>query len=131
MEFGPRDMKEKQAVLVRRDTGGKRVVGVDGLSGEVAAELETIQSSLFRKASEELANHTHEAATLAELKKVLEHHGGIVRVPWCGKAECEARMKEVTGGKVLNIPLVQGPRRSKCLVCSEDAASIALFGKSY
>jgi len=131
VEFGPRDMKEGRAVLVRRDTGGKRVVGIDRLSKEVASELDTIQGSLFRKASEELANNTHEAATLAELKKVLEHHGGIVRVPWCGKAECEARMKEVTGGKVLNVPLVQGPQKSKCMVCSEDPASIALFGKSY
>ncbi len=131
VEFGPRDMKEGQAVLVRRDNGGKRTVKLASLPDEVGKELETIQDSLFQRASEELSKNTRDATTLAELKEILSQHGGMIRVPWCGKAECEAKMKEETGGKILNVPLGQGRRKGRCPVCSEEAGSIALFGKSY
>ncbi len=131
LEFGPRDMKEGHAVLVRRDTGGKRVVKTSDLVAEVAKELDAIQENLFRRASEELAKNTHEATSLSQVKKILTERGGIVRVPWSGEEECEAKMKEETGGKILNIPLDQSPVKAKCVVCGKPATSIVNFGKSY
>ena len=131
IEFGPRDMKDRQAILVRRDTGGKRVVRVTRLAEEVDAELEAIHAGLFEKAKKALAGKTHEVSTLAELKKVLAQKGGIVRLPWCGKVECEAKMKEETGGKILNIPLDQGKPEVACAVCGSGATSLVNFGKSY
>ena len=131
IEFGPRDMKDRQAILVRRDTGGKRVVRVTRLAEEVDAELEAIHAGLFEKAKKALAGKTHEVSTLAELKKVLAQKGGIVRLPWCGKVECEAKMKEETGGKILNIPLDQGKPEAACAVCGSGANSLVNFGKSY
>lgn len=130
VEFGRRDLKEKQAVLVRRDTGGKRPVKLASLVAEVSRELEAIQANLLQKASAFLSKNTRDAGTLSELKKALAE-GGIVRVPWCGKAECEAKLKEETGGKILNIPLDQKRVKRKCLVCGEEADSLANFGKSY
>ena len=131
VEFGPRDMKEGQAVLVRRDTGGKRVVKLGVLAAEVARELDEIQAGLLKKATEALEKGTHDARTLAELKEVLAREGGIVRVPWCGKAECEERFREETGGKILNVPLGHGPPGARCASCGEEAASMANFGRSY
>jgi len=131
IEFGPRDMKDKQAVLVRRDTGGKRVAKLAGLEEEVGKELEAIQASLLQRATKALAESTRDAATLPELKRILAEHGGIVRVPWCGMAECEAKMKEETGGKILNFPMNQRAPKAKCPVCSKDAVHLANFGKSY
>jgi len=131
VEFGPRDMKEKQVVLVRRDTGGKRAAKVAELSDEVAKELDSIQASLFKRASDALAKGTRDASTLPELKRVLSQQGGIVRVPWCGKPECEAKMREVTGGKILNVPLDQKPPKAKCPGCGDEAVSLVNFGKSY
>ncbi len=131
VEFGPRDMKEGQAILVRRDTGGKRPVKVAALSKEVEKELDSIQSSLLERATKVLSANTHEASTLDELKKVLSQKGGIVRVPWCGSADCEAKMKEETGGKVLNVPLDKQPAKRSCAVCGADAPGVANFGRSY
>jgi len=131
IEFGPRDMKEKQAILVRRDTGGKRAVKLAELAKDVATELDAIQASLFERAKKALAENTHEADTLPELKKALAQHGGIVRVPWCGKAECESKMNEATGGKILNVPLDQKRPKAACAVCGTLASSIVNFGKSY
>jgi len=131
IEFGPRDMKEGQAVLVRRDTGGKRVVRLARLEAEVAKELEAIQANLLQRAAKALAENTRDAASLSELKRTLAEHGGIVRVPWCGKEECEAKMKEETGGKILNLPIDHKAPKAKCPVCFEDAVHLANFGKSY
>jgi prolyl-tRNA synthetase len=130
VEFGPRDLRERQAVLVRRDTGGKRQVKLASLAPEVGKELDAIQSNLLQRATEALAKSTHEAGTLSELKKELAK-GGIVRVPWCGKDECEAKLKDETGGKILNVPLDQKRVKRKCIVCGDDADSVANFGKSY
>jgi len=131
VEFGPRDMKERQAILVRRDTGGKRAVRLAEIAKEVAAELEAIHGSLFERATKALAENTRDAGTLPELKRVLAKHGGIVRVPWCGKAECEAKMREATGGKILNIPMDQKQPKAGCAACGAGAISLANFGKSY
>ncbi|MDG6909344.1 MAG: proline--tRNA ligase [Nitrososphaerota archaeon] len=128
VEFGPRDLKERQAVLVRRDTGAKRGAKLASLKEEVAKELEAIQGSLFQKASDALAANTRDATTLEGLRKALAE-GGIVRVPWCGNPECEEKLKAETGGKVLNIPLDQ-KGKSKCAVCGQPAG-LANFGKSY
>jgi prolyl-tRNA synthetase len=131
VEFGPRDMKEGQAVLVRRDTGGKRPVKLTELASEAAKELDAIQSSLFKRASEFLARNTRDAGTLDELRKTLAEKGGLLRVRWCGDAKCEAKMKEAAGGKVLNVPLGQAHSRGSCIVCGRDSPEFALYGKSY
>jgi prolyl-tRNA synthetase len=131
VELGPRDLKAKQVVLVRRDTGAKRTVKASVLESEAEKELNHIHGSLFRKASEALAKNTHEASSLEELKRIIESKGGIVRVPWCGKDSCEEKMREISGGKALNIPFDQGPPRGRCASCGEKAEMVVNFGKSY
>ena len=130
VEFGPRDLKEGQAVLVRRDTGGKRTVKLASLEAEVSKELDAVQANLYGRALQALTENTHDASTMAELKKALAQ-GGIVRVPWDGSSECEEKLKSETGGKVLNIPLGQKPAKRKCVACGKDADSVANFGRSY
>jgi len=124
-------MKDRQAVLVRRDTGAKRTVKLTGIVAEVTKELDAVQENLFRRASDALAENTREAGTLDELKGTLAQKGGIVRIRWCGDAACELKMKEETGGKILNVPLDQKSTRGKCVVCGRDGPSLVNFGKSY
>merc|ERR1719500_2158829 len=47
LEVGPRDLKESQYVVVRRDTGEKIVMRQCWLEDDVPALLETIQSAMF------------------------------------------------------------------------------------
>ena len=86
---------------------------------------------MLEKATRALTENTHDANTLPALKNVLAQLGGIVRVPWCGKAECEARMKEETGGKILNVPVDQKQPKAECAVCGSHATLLVNFGKSY
>jgi prolyl-tRNA synthetase len=131
VELGPRDLRAGQAVLVRRDTGGKRPAKLSEIEREVDAELEAIQASLLERAREFLARNTHSAATLKELGSVLKSEGGIVKVRWCGTRKCEDRMKEETGGKIINIPLDQEAGKGPCASCGEDAVLTVNFAKSY
>ena len=64
LEVGPRDLKESQYVVVRRDTGEKIVMRQCGLEDDVPALLETIQSAMFARAREELATHLRQAFNL-------------------------------------------------------------------
>ena len=131
IEIGPRDLRGGQAVLVRRDTGTKRSVKLVELEREVGAELEDMQGTLLEKARERLAQMTHGAETLDELKKTLAEKGGIVRVLWCGKPSCEKSLREATGGKIVNIPWAEGTPTGKCVSCGEKAQSLVNFAKSY
>jgi len=131
VEVGPRDLKSRQAVLVRRDTGGKRAVPLVELGREVGTELNSIQNNLLEKAKEFLRANTFEAGSLAQLKEIIEEKGGIVKVAWCGKRGCEDRLKEKGGGKILNIPLDQKPPSGVCVSCGEKAALTVNYASSY
>jgi len=49
MEIGPRDMKQNQVVVVRRDNGEKQTMKKDSLSKNVLNVLENIQSNLYAR----------------------------------------------------------------------------------
>ena len=131
VEIGPRDLKSRQAVLVRRDTGGKRVVPLASLSREVMTELNSIQKDLLERAKEFLRANTFEAYSLPQLKEIIKQKGGIVKVAWCGMRSCEDRLKEKGGGKIVNIPLDQSEPRGVCVSCGEKAAMIVNYASSY
>ena len=80
IELGPRDLAERRAVLVRRDTGEKRPVGLDALSGELPALLESIQAQLLADATALRDDRTTECATVDEAADAAAI--GFARVPW-------------------------------------------------
>ncbi|QQG49043.1 MAG: proline--tRNA ligase [archaeon] len=131
VEVGPRDLKAGQAVLVRRDTGSKRAVKAKDLAAEVGKDLEGMQRDLLAKARKWLQENISQAASLSELKSVIEAKRGVVQVPWCGKASCEAKFKEAAGGKIVNYPIDQKATGMKCASCSEEATVVANYARSY
>jgi prolyl-tRNA synthetase len=131
VEIGPRDIAASQVVLVRRDTGQKRTAKVERLASEVQKEIEDMQMSLLARARNFLANNTHTTGSYTELKRLMSTRGGIVRAPWCGSAECEAKVREETGAKIINVPLDQHAVRANCISCGQAAKMIANFARSY
>ncbi|MBI3858768.1 MAG: proline--tRNA ligase [Thaumarchaeota archaeon] len=131
VEIGPRDLKASQAVLVRRDSGTKRSVKLSEIVGEAKMELDEIGKALFQKAKGFLAENTREASSLRELESGLKEKGGIYRILWCGRKDCEDDLRKSTGGKILNMPLGQGTPKGRCIFCGEPAKTVANFAKSY
>jgi len=131
IEIGPKDIKNKQVVLVRRDTCKKETVKISGVTQKIKDLLEEIQKNVFNKARDFLKNNTHEAKTYDELKNILKARGGILQAPWCGERSCEDKLKEDTGTKIINIPFKQGKITSSCIICGNKAKEIVNIAKSY
>jgi prolyl-tRNA synthetase len=129
IEIGPKDIKKKQVILVRRDTNEKRAVKIEDIKEEVEKTLEKIQDNLYRKAKKVLESSIVKVKNVEELKKAV-NSGKIGKAKWCGDKECEDWIKDKTGGaKSLNMEL--GEVRGKCFHCGRNSLRVAYFGKSY
>ncbi|KAG7277462.1 hypothetical protein CRUP_022550, partial [Coryphaenoides rupestris] len=84
LEVGPKDMKQNQCVVVRRDTGEKLTV----------PEAD-VEKTLANMASDDLKKHMVTADTMEQLQKELEQ-GRIVQIPFCGAIKCEDWIKKTT-----------------------------------
>jgi prolyl-tRNA synthetase len=78
-----------------------------------------------------MEQHTYEVSTLAELVAHFRENNGFVWAPWCESAECEARVKEETGGVTTrNFDPDEKPSGG-CLVCGRPAVRRIAFARSY
>ena len=131
LELGPKDMEKNQCVLVRRDSGEKVFVSLDGIEQTVADMLEDIQKSLYEKAKKNLEDRTWEAHSLEEAKALQEEHAGFIKTMWCGDLECEMRMKEEAGMTSRCIPFEQEHLGDVCPICGKPAAKMIYWGVAY
>ncbi|MFH1229569.1 MAG: proline--tRNA ligase [Candidatus Aenigmatarchaeota archaeon] len=130
IEIGPKDIKEDQIVMVRRDSFKKEAVKMANVLPKAKELLDDIQKNMLKKASDFLNENTHKVKNLDEFKKVLKS-GGIIQACWCGDRACEDKMKEDTAAKITNIPFDQEKVFGECISCNKKAKVIANFAKSY
>ncbi len=132
IEIGPRDVKNGQAVCVRRDLKTKHLVPLAELAGRVPALLDEIQAVLFDQAKTFLSSNTHSAGTYDEFKAILESSRGFVVSPWCGEAECEDKVKAETMATIrVILPGDDAPPGGLCLCCGKPAVAAAYFARAY
>ncbi len=133
IEVGPRDVKEKQAVAVRRDTGKKQTVSSTSLSKWIPQALVDIQKSLFEESLDFQRQNTHQVSTYDEFKAVMEQKKGFIKTHWCGSSDCEDRIKEETMATIRVVPLEQEKKRGqgKCIFCKKPSETIVYFAKAY
>jgi prolyl-tRNA synthetase len=134
VELGPKDVAKQSAVLARRDRPGKEgkvSASLAGLPQTIEALLAEIQQSLHDKALAFRKSNTHDANTYEDLKKAVET--GFAFSPWCGDADCEAKIKEETRATMRCIPLDQGSSggSAKCVYCGKPAPERAIFARAY
>jgi prolyl-tRNA synthetase len=131
IELGPRDLKQGSVVLARRDTFEKRSAKLSSIESEVRSELKAIQENLLRRATEFLRKNTHQTNSYEKLKSIIDERGGVVQAPWCGSEDCEAKVKDETGAKIINIPLEQDSPVNTCVYCGRPGKVVANFARSY
>ena len=130
IEIGEKEVVDGNVTLVRRDTGEKVVVKLEELQDKCKTILEKIQEDLYTKAKTFMEDRVRRAETYDDMKKLLAE-GGMVHAGWCGKTECEKKVKEETGAKITNMPFDQGIKSDKCIYCGMPAESMANFARSY
>ena len=130
IELGKRDLENNQVTLVRRDTLEKIVVNYEEVLEKIKYLLETIQKDMFEKAKNRRNSMIYEAMTYDELKDIAENKPGFIKINWCGKTECEDKIKEDTTLKsrcIIEDEEVNGP----CVVCKNKATTRIYIGKQY
>jgi prolyl-tRNA synthetase len=134
LELGNRDLDAGVATLVRRDKavkadGQKQQVPLAEVVGFIPSVLEQIQHSLTAQARTFLQDHTFATLDREEFLTLLRERAGMVDVPWCGRPECEAAVKEATSASTRN--LREPARAERCVPCGEPARYQAYFAQSY
>ena len=131
LELGPKDMEKNQCVLVRRDSGEKVFVSLDGIEETVAKMLDDIHDGLLAKARKHLEENTFPAYSLEEAKAIQAEKGGFIKTMWCGSLECEMKMKEEAGMSSRCIPLEQEHLADTCAICGKPAKHMIYWGVAY
>jgi prolyl-tRNA synthetase len=131
IEIGPRDIKQKQVMLARRDTFQKTAVKEHETVEVIMKMLEDIQNNLFAKAKKMLEENTTTVKTYEEFRKTLENKGGFIRASWCSNPACEEKIKDETGATIRIVPFEKEETFSKCVHCGEEAKEVVYFARAY
>jgi len=131
IEIGPRDVKQKQLTLARRDTFEKKVVKEEEIVDVGIKLLEEIQNNLFNRAKKFLNEHITTVKTYDEFKKALRKKGGFIKACWCSSPTCEEKIKEETGATIRLIPFEKEEPFSSCVYCGGEGKEVVYFGKAY
>jgi prolyl-tRNA synthetase len=131
LELGPRDLEANQATMVPRLTGDKQQVPLTGLADQVQAALSAAQRGLLDDAREFRDRFTFRPADLSEMGRLLEEPGGLMITAWCGREECEAKVKAETKASIRFLPLEQEDPGGSCIVCGERGVEEATWALAY
>ena len=131
IELGPRDLAENKVVLTKRVNGEKSFVQIDELPNLIPGILNAIHEAMYAKAKDQLDHSVVDVDNLEDLNAAL-NKGGYARMAFCGEAECELKIKELTkGGTARAIYKEEVPEGTLCPVCGKKATMIVYFAKAY
>jgi len=131
MEIGPKDIKQKQVTLARRDTLEKTTVNEEKTVDATTELLEEIQNNLFNRAKKFLEEKTTTVKSYEDFKDVLKKKGGFIRACWCSSPTCEEKIKEETGATIRLIPFEKEDTFSNCICCGGEAKEVVYFARAY
>jgi prolyl-tRNA synthetase len=80
VEIGPRDLAAGSATVVRRDTGAKEAIPLDGLQAKVTTTLAEVQVALEADARQRRESRTVDVDTAEDATEAAR--AGFARVPW-------------------------------------------------
>lgn len=130
VEIGPRDCENNQVVVVRRDTGEKTPVPMDGLRERIESLLDEIQTSLFNAAKQRMEERSFTVDSYDEYKQAIEA-GGFFHIHWCGDDACEGTLQEDTRSTIRVIPFDAPEEKGACLVCGKPSQRRVIAAQAY
>ena len=131
LEIGPRDIENNQCVLVKRYNREKVVVSLDELNESIPTMLKSINEAMYQNALDNVTKNTRETNDYEDFKKIISENQGYVKMMWCGKKECEDKIKEDTQATSRCMPLEKESIGDICPVCGEKAKHLVYFAKAY
>jgi prolyl-tRNA synthetase len=125
LELGPRDLAEQAVTMVRRITGTKESVGLDGIAAVVVDALAAQQSELLDAATARRDANTADVTTIDEAVEAAT--SGWARIPWSAVGEAG---EELLGQSAITVRCLRRPDGS--LPASNDEPDlVAVVARSY
>jgi prolyl-tRNA synthetase len=124
-EVGPRELADGNIALLRRDSGEKSSVSIDGAANAIVAALDDAQSALLTSAR---ARREARTVDVASVEEAIEAAGqGFARIPYAALgADGEARLAD----KAVTVRCLQRPDGT--VPDTEDEADLVAFvARSY
>ena len=132
VEIGPRDLKQSQVTIVRRDTMEKQTCKADEAAKTVKDTLKAMMEDMRLRAWQWMNEHVHRVSNLEETKSLIKRRAGIVEVLWCGSAECGHKLEAETEASVLGTPEdLKEKVKGICVVCGKEAEVILRLAIAY
>jgi prolyl-tRNA synthetase len=133
IEIGGRDLAAGVVTVARRDSGDKQEIPVSRAADAIAELLDDVHASLFASARDELERRTlRDPSGYDELIEYLREAAGLVAAPWCGRTECEGRVKDDSSATIRCLPLDEQPAQSgACICCGRPAVTAAVWAQAY
>ncbi|MBV8364617.1 MAG: proline--tRNA ligase [Candidatus Eremiobacteraeota bacterium] len=135
IEIGPRDIQTESVTLVRRDkskgeAGAKLSVSRSDLAQRLRSELDDIQRAMHAQAKAFLESHTFATRDRSKFFELCESRAGMIDIPFCNRAECEANVKQRTSATT-RVLRELGEPGAVCVACGEPAIVQAYFAQTY
>ncbi len=131
IEIGFKGLENNEVTIVRRDTLEKNDIKLNDVINVVSQTLDRMQEEMYQKALDNLHEKTYTATNLDDVKKIMDEHPGVIYAHWCGKEECELKMKEIKGTKSRCIVETEDYENEKCVVCGKKAKHNVVWGIQY
>ena len=129
IEIGPKDIEKQSVVIAKRYNREKSSLGFTEIE-KISTILDEIQNDMLKTAREQTKTNTIDISDYTEFKSKIEK-GGFFSAPWCGKLECEEKIKEETGADIRVIPFGSENTDTKCMYCQEQSTVIPIFARGY
>ena len=130
IEIGPRDIKNNQIVIARRDTNQKENISINDSFNQIKSCLKDIQENLFNQAKNFMDENTFSVSNYDEFKKQIEL-GGFIKCGWDGSPDSEEKIKNETKATVRCILFDQNISGLNCIYSQKPAKYQVIFSKSY
>lgn len=95
LEYGPKDAAKGSVLTVRRDTGEKGTLPVDGIGKGVQELLDRIQREMLERARAAYHEHIKYTTSWDEVLPLLNAKN-VLRIPHCGGGDCADLVKKET-----------------------------------
>ncbi|MFW9907311.1 MAG: proline--tRNA ligase [Candidatus Thorarchaeota archaeon] len=135
IEAGPRDIKEKKVVALRRDTMKRESILYANLKKRIMELGKEIDANLLAVAESKFEGLIEDADTMGKIQDALER-GKIARTPFCtteveGLA-CYEEIKDRTGGEIRGTRIdIDDIAEGVCVVCGRPATEVVYIARSY
>lgn len=129
IEIGPKDIEKQSIVIAKRYNREKSNLDFSEIENVVLI-LDEIQENMLENARIQSNENTKDISDYTEFKSKIEE-GGFFNAPWCGKLECEEKIKEETGADIRVIPFGSENTDLKCMYCEGQSESVPIFARGY